>query len=117
MAANSPNIYCPLALYRAGAHDGRPYGKALRLYEFAGKNTILKACTARASVASPTVSWAIICPPNSNLPVCLRKPIAELNCGPKPSPLGVAEGKRGRERLEIPLPSALRAATFPKGVA
>ena len=55
MAANSPNIYCPLALYRAGAHDGRPYGKALRLYEFAGKNTILKACTARASVASPTL--------------------------------------------------------------
>ena len=47
MAANSPNIYCPLALYRAGAQDGRPYGKALRLYEFAGKNTILKACTAR----------------------------------------------------------------------
>ena len=75
MAANSPNIYCPLALYRAGAQDGRPYGKALRLYEFAGKNTFLKACTARASVASPTVSWAIICPPNTNLLVCLRMSI------------------------------------------
>ena len=53
MAANSPNIYCPLALYRAGAHDGRPYGKALRLYEFAGKNTILKACTAREADSLP----------------------------------------------------------------
>ena len=56
MAMNSPNIYDSLALYRAGAQDGRPYGKALGLYEFAGNNTILEACTAREADSLP-YSW------------------------------------------------------------
>ena len=53
MAMNSPNIYDSLALYRAGAQDGRPYGKDLGLYEFAGNNTILEARTAREAGSLP----------------------------------------------------------------